>query len=610
MGLIIHWLDNSNRAPVELKAASVFSGVADPRIKLNEHSQIELRYTSEEPISYPRLLVGEVEFGLTESVDGERSVYIWRPRRSAFGGGYESLFHNYFGLTQLAIVHGTNDDKLIVFEPIEVLASKITAERTEGMLKYIMEESDSGLLNDISPVSVQVEQKSSGITPGRMLDFIDNVLSQVEQISSNLLRKPLTVLRPSVEVVRPTPTSVLDDQSLAWFIDNLSSLEISDNQFDSTFEYMGEWYKAREVLSSTPKSTTDIYENRVIHYFLHNLYRSTLNLLREYSYYTSSFQENSDSDGYVSFYNLIRRSLKRNSLVFQQRAEYLVRRIKKLLGHYSKLAPVRHVRVPELKVTQRAKSDRHYLKMMKIIKLWLVERDIDWGQMKLFQSINNAPKLLEIYSCLNLNKALKIMCKETDYDGLFKGEYRGAKVSLYYEPTYYKSNFKATTEGVINTEIAVRKQSLKNRDGLGLTGRFLQRTPDFVIRMETKSPEGGNTLSIIVMDAKYTKNDLAYEKYLKDCVMKYVHGLHGIDGENIVVAMMIIHPNTVREEEVGFLDYHMYPYSLNGEYTVFPVLGGLSMNISASGDQEMLSQFLNNLLEKVYLTRHSLKVMH
>ncbi|TNZ29962.1 hypothetical protein CGK50_24845, partial [Vibrio parahaemolyticus] len=58
--------------------------------------------------------------------------------------------------------------------------------------------------------------------------------------------------------------------------------------------------------------------------------------------------------------------------------------------------------------------------------------------------------------------------------------------------------------------------------------KYSHRCPDIVIEVRNENKPS----KLIVLDAKYTYPTLAFSKYLPECTMKYVHGIHNRSNKN------------------------------------------------------------------------------
>lgn len=95
------------------------------------------------------------------------------------------------------------------------------------------------------------------------------------------------------------------------------------------------------------------------------------------------------------------------------------------------------------------------------------------------------------------------------------------------------------------------------------------------------------------MDAKYTYPSLAFEKYLPECTMKYVHGIHNNHNcLNPVQSLTIIHPDSLTK----FESFHSQDYSLKGKYPIAPSLQTLGVALEGNEIEDELLNILELLL--------------
>lgn len=600
--LDIKILSGNRRGNLITLTPVISSEMAAEKVVINnnyvlEHEPLELIISSDSELNDIKILLDEIEIrcNFQNHSDGIYE-YIWRP--NPYRNGLECLFHNYFGIAQFAIVYNTNSvEKISIFDPIEVLGRKITAERSMNMIEFIANEVDEHIAAEISPTSMHADQVSSGCTPGKLLEMISTTISQTEQIGINILKNPITKLKPSIEVRKSNDTDLLDDQTIGWLFDNLSILEAVDHPDSAHFDHLGDWYSAREIQLQNSRESTDIYENQIIHLFLNHLSNSLNSLLNGFNNIdTNAPVSITPPKGYESFFRLKKNKSAHTQILFQNRAHECKRRLSILISAFKKIVPVSNTRVHSIDVTEKIKMNSHYLSLMAIMKNWFTDTDIDWRKHKILSSIHNAPKLFELYSCLALNKVLNSLGQQSiNSKGLFKGHYRGNYIQLQYEPAFYNPiSPSSQVNSIVNTDLQSVKKAMLNISSKHELARY-NRRPDFVITIKNNSSN-----SLIVLDAKYTNFKNAHERDLPSCVMKYVHGIHDKAGKSIVESMVILFPyDSEKIESPNFIDYHALQFGLKGNSTVFPVLGCQEISLTPQGKENSLEKTISILMDKI-----------
>jgi hypothetical protein len=239
-----------------------------------ERDAVILTLQSNEPLENVVLHVGGYDLKSEYSEKPDQTYcYTWRPKHTA-RNGYEALFHNFFGIAQLFVGYtllGDHQRHYFAYQPIEVMATKLTAERTESMVSFITDNSDEGVLNTISPTHLQANQVRNGVAPGELLAMLEKTVQKTYGLCRPIIRNPMTRLRNKLQTQYGTNCQISDDQGMGWMLDNLSVLYPVSDPNDALLEHSGHWYAATEIQSATPHESTNIYENQLIHLFLSRL---------------------------------------------------------------------------------------------------------------------------------------------------------------------------------------------------------------------------------------------------------------------------------------------------------------------------------------------------
>ena len=166
----------------------------------------------------------------------------------------------------------------------------------------------------------------------------------------------------------------------------------------------------------------------------------------------------------------------------------------------------------------------------------------------------------------------------------------GVDLSLRREPVYWTyGHAKSSGERFINSEgWTVKNNSVSVR---GNRGKWAQRSPDITIELNF----GSGVSKIIVMDAKYTRENIAFVKYLPELTMKYVHGLHRINNSSSAVcSLTVLYPN---QNGIGTVkSFHHKEFGIFGRYPVSPSLQCLSLIVGRDRHNDQLNNLMMQLL--------------
>jgi hypothetical protein len=543
----------------------------------------------------------DIQCESTENSD-HSYCYSWRPKYKK-PYGYEALFHNFFGIAQLFVGYALPGESqhYIAYQPFEVMATKLTADRTESMVSYILDNSDDGIMKAISPTHLQADQVRNGVAPGELLVLLERTVEDAYELCRPIIKKPMTRLRNKLQTLYGNECEVSDDKGIGWMLSNLSVLYAVADPDGALLEHDGNWYAATEIQSSTSHESTNIYENQLIHLFLSRIRRQADRIIDGLSAQQKKFVPHAiPPEGYVSFFDMMQRSIGRTKNTDISRAGACIKRIEELSLILRNKVPADPWRVRKVELTERIKLNNNYLRLMGVMKRWFSEREIDWQHHNFLASINSTPTLFELYCCFTINSYLRAYGNDNNVgQGLFRGTLAGRQMHLQYEPNYWKSgHVNGESDDYVNTDIQKLKTSLANRPGRVRKGQNERRSPDFVIEIKQSSGSDASANILLVLDAKYMMESKAFEEELHKCTMKYVHGIHSRAGDAVVKTMILLHPDS-QSEDGRYLSYHTSPYDINGRYPVFPVLGVQAMAVNENGIEHGLFNLLGRIIDRI-----------
>jgi hypothetical protein len=584
-----------------LSPAHINSGLAAEYVL--ERDVLLLTLHSERFLENVVLHIGgyDIQSENTENSDGTH-CYTWRPKDKK-PYGYEALFHNFFGIAELFVGYALPGEPqhYIAYQPFEVMATKLTAERTESMVSFIMGNSDEGIIKAISPTHLEASQVRNGVAPGELLVLLERTVQDAYELCRPIIKKPMTRLRSRLNTLYGRECEVSEDKGIGWVLNNLSVLYAVPDPDDALLEHEGNWYAATEIQSSTAHESTNIYENQLIHLFLSRIRHQAERIIEGLSVQEQKFVPHAiPPEGYVSFFNMMQHSVGRTTNTDISRARVCIKRIEELCLILRHKVPADPWRVRNVELTERIKLNSDYLRLMGVMKRWFSDRQIDWQQHNFLASINSTPILFELYCCLTINCYLRSHGDDHNIGkGLFRGTLAGNQMQLHHEPDYWKSGHaKGQYDAYVNTDIAKLKNSVADKLGKVRNGPYEKRSPDFVIEVARNSGVDTNPYSLLVLDAKYMMESKVFEEELHKCTMKYVHGIHSKDGDSIVKTMILLHPDT-HSEPGRYLSYHTSPYDINGHLPVYPVLGVQAMVVNSSGMEKGLFSLLDTIIKKL-----------
>lgn len=552
----------------------------DCKYSILETDQVGFRLKVPSNFVSAKLIVEKMEVGgVVSLVDDVSKVFEWLPRRNKVFG-YESLFLHFFGVAQLAIELIDLDDekKVYLFESISVYGRKVTAERAEAMLSYISSKADKYLLEALSPTSFSANLVSNGIAPAEILKRLEKSLSDIEPTLKNVIVNPISSLRPKFEVVYNPIAEEIDDKGIEWICENVGLSEDATCEDDGLFKFGMHWKLMPEVVKSSFEQSTDLYENQIVVFYLNRMLMESKGILLGFEKVKINI---SSSEGkvihkdYVSFYSVAKKGLQADNIKNIRRAKSCIEKVERMLNIFNKMVPTTKLVVGKIYITEKLKSNRHYLLLLKYLKEWTDVRDINWVEKSVLNNIHSTPVLFEYYTVLLTDSWLKSNGIHSK-DGLFDGDIHGRKVRLYYEPTYPSSKNEKSIYNIWSSDINVT----------------LGRRPDIVVDVDYDIQ---SERELYIFDAKCRSEHKVLKESIPDCIPKYGYGIRDAIGRNPVKCIVMLHPKPSSVDDL-FIDFYSSPYHLDGKFRAYPVIGAQRINLSHNGVEFGFQKLLTSLL--------------
>lgn len=537
-------------------------------------------------------------------------VYSWVPKRMG-GKHYESFFHNFFGIAELYILLSSEkENKYINLERLDVLTKKINADRVEQMLAFLSKHN-----NDALCAFFRVTRRNAGYKDGDtpadiFLEWIEHNANLLIKLIDDVVSEPVTKLVSTYKLIRPTLSSNIDDRTLGWLCDNVEELFEVDDEISAIINFNNTYYGSTKIRENVLVNDTDLYENQVIHGFIYTLKIAISGLLAGYDTDTSKKEMRVVNDGYVSFYNQIKkfqRQINQRKIIKCNEILFLLNTMQNKL---QKLIPVKRTVVGIPSLTMKAKYNRAYLAVFNKIISWYRFGSPDWSKQEELLSIKNIPKLFEYYCLFYLKEQLDTSLKmqpllENEGEMLdFTYHLDGGQISLQYEPKYWMSlNKKSEMADLVNTEAWTfynNTVSVRNHYKI-----FSHRSPDFVIKVKKSG-----LVFHYILDAKYTTPKRAFSHYLPELTLKYIHGLHSRNGDSTLLGLTLIAPH----EEPQVNHYHGDDFNLLSSKPVIPALNiALVRPGSEFTDNDLFEKVVDRVVEllinKVFLKHDETKLL-
>ncbi|MGQ6154147.1 DUF2357 domain-containing protein [Serratia sp. IR-2025] len=585
-----------------------------PVIDFKENSEIfvledevlELSFYSDKFYDKITLALHENEIAptLVEDYNGAW-VYKWLPKRT---GAYaqECFFHNYYGIAELSLeLFYEGKSEIVNFNPLEVLAKKINAERVEKMLSFLAK-TDSEALCSFFRVTRRKAGYQDGDTPvDILLEQVENTVEKTSSLIKKLVNAPITKLSNREKYVYPNDSTNVDDLTLSWLCNNADELFEVDCIDSAILEFNNCFYGVKKLIELQAIEDSDVYENQVLHGFINTLIHTTSMLLSGFEFPEKKTQKfHGGPDGYLSFFSQIQK--------FQKNIN--ARKVEKCKSILSTLHSVKKLmpeKIPSKKAvtgipifTMKAKKESIYLSIFRKIVDWYRFGRPDWSVQDELLSIQSIPKLFEYYtlfyikSILDHHFSFKSLPENNNGFMLFEFPIKQElKLSFLYEPKYWMARHSlADLRGLVNSEgWTIYNGKVSKRSS---SGKNSNRSPDYVIKISNAL----NNERYVILDAKYTTTDKAFTHYLPDLTLKYIHGLNLISKtHNPIIGLMIINPDNNPQVR----DFHNSVFELFSDTPAMPFLQ--CATITPGEEFRSNNKFENSLLKMLELTEIQLK---
>jgi len=566
-----------------------------------EDEAIEISFSSEfyyEKISL-LLYENEVEPTSIEKND-ETWTYKWQPKRlNRFL--HECFFHNYYGIAELSLeTHTEAQSDILNFQPVEVLARKLNADRVEKMLSFLAK-IDSEALCSFFRVTRRKAGYKSGDTPAEiLLEQIENTTENISAIFKKIIKNPITKLSTKENYVYPDDTTTVDDLTLSWLCNNADEIFETDCIDHAILEHNNFFYGVSKLVEHQAIEDSDVYENQVLHGFVNTLIQSTSNLLSGFENPgKKAHKTNGTPLGYISFFSQIQKFQKSINQRKALKCRSILTNLHSLKRRLTEKIPSKKTISGIPTFTMKAKKDPLYLSAFKKIVEWHRFGSPDWSVQEELLSIQSIPKLFEYYSLFYVKEIVEKRCGSKSLPNPTAESIsftfnikKGLYLDLYYEPRFWMPKHPhADLRGLVNSEgWTTYNGTVSPRSN---SGRFSNRSPDFVIKIYNSHEND----KYIILDAKYTTTDKSFTHYLPELTLKYIHGLHSISKDtNAINGLIIINP----DESSLVRHFHNRSFDIFSDNPIMPSL--LCASVSPGNEFSGNRDFEISLTKMVDLT--------
>lgn len=570
--------------------------LTSPNLYFYENEALEFKLILDTKHHYISIFFYETELNYTESklIETNSIEYIWKPKRHAIYG-YECLFHNYFGIAELSL----NIDSHETTYQMEVLATKINAFRTKKMLSFLINQDSNVLWAFLRATRIRAGKPVGDISVDHSIEHLEITIKQIESLLTHIFNKPMVKVIPKTNYVSLRDNHNIDDTTLAWISDNLDKLFEIDNSVDALLELDNKFYSIHSLQTNILVNDTDIYENQVLHGFIHRLRAEAKSIISKLNASpNNNFTKNYEL-GYESLFNQLNNMLKKLNKYKIKKCESLIKRLDFLLYKLNKNIPIKTIHKGVPTFTQKVKHNFLYLSYFKKIIEWDRNGKTDWSTTEELFAIKNIPTLFEYYLFFYIKGILtekfgEFLLVNYNHSNIrFVFEKNMEQIILEYQPKFWvKSHSEKNVLNLINTEkwTIWNHKDIRERNPLS---KYPLRSPDILLTHIGSLEK----MSCFIIDAKYTKNNKVFSHYLPELTLKYLHGIHHIDsGKNHSMGLMLVNPC----EEESIRHFHHDDYNIFSNDPIIPALICSSIVIEES---TVSNQFASSIIRIVDLMR-------
>lgn len=570
--------------------------LTSPNLYFYENEALEFKLILDTKHHYISIFFYETELNYTESklIETNLIEYIWKPKRHAIYG-YECLFHNYFGIAELSL----NIDSQETTYQMEVLATKINAFRTKKMLSFLINQDSNVLWSFLRATRIRAGKPVGDISVDHSIEHLEITIKQIEGLLTHIFNKPMVKVIPKTNYVSLRDNHNIDDTTLAWISDNLDKLFEIDNSVDALLELDNKFYSIHSLQTNILVNDTDIYENQVLHGFIHRLRAEAKSIISKLNASpNNNFTKNYEL-GYESLFNQLNNMLKKLNKYKIKKCESLIKRLDFLLYKLNKNIPIKTIHKGVPTFTQKVKHNFLYLSYFKKIIEWDRNGKTDWSTTEELFAIKNIPTLFEYYLFFYIKGILtekfgEFLLVNYNHSNIrFVFEKNMEQIILEYQPKFWvKSHSEKNVLNLINTEkwTIWNHKDIRERNPLS---KYPLRSPDILLTHIGSLEK----MSCFIIDAKYTTNNKVFSHYLPELTLKYLHGIHHIDsGKNHSMGLMLVNPC----EEESIRHFHHDDYNIFSNDPIIPALICSSIVIEES---TVSNQFASSIIRIVDLMR-------
>ncbi|AWK82840.1 nuclease domain-containing protein [Photobacterium damselae] len=582
----------------------------ETRISIRETSNIRFLVSIEDAdfhkFGIPYVVISDIpiEFKFSH-YNGEYRVFESVDSIESHSSRY---FYNFFGESEVNLFF-ERESNTYSSHKVNILARQANAELASEMLNHITSNLDDAISICFSRSKLSVDFDDSKSFNFSRLEIIQNAITYLSESLPTFLREHKYSWKPEMEISeRGQPTG---PDSVHWVFNNLDKLSPASID-DANLVYNNRGYRLDALPKESIVKESDVYENQVLHTFLHNI---TLFLIEIKEQYTIDTLENDDDAvdlEYVRFDHTMRKYTQMALTHKINQIDSLIIAIEQIKRVFKSKLPASLVLGIQPRVTSYVARHPHYRNTFELIEKCYKAPSPSFEGANLLLGLKNLSIVYETSSLILLHESIK-KCflvdlteqsyrKHAEYhpfggiqkerpqgevNNYFRFESRLFSVELFYEPKIYPFSKNSSVGDLVDTS-----NSKRNEYGLHYF------CPDFVLKIQSQQWSKPAT---IILDAKYKDASTIRQHDIDALTKKYLLNIHQVNtngrlGVSPVNLLLLLFPHSRSGKVVRTVSRQ---HCLDGEYPLLPQSSAILVKpTEAALLDEHLSSFVDVMNEE------------
>lgn len=458
------------------------------------------------------------------------------------------IFSDYFGFVQISIDINTSSKEEISLHSdfLNVMVKNKTVTKSINLMsEYIYNNQDKLLLdNNMHSLNTSSLRNKSPKSLEVYVKIVSNIVNTYQLLYRTFMINSQYILKADYKIDKFEKLSYVDSNNINYIVQHPEQFkEIGPGR---GIHIKRKSYLPDKTLVSDNVISYDIYENKIVLGFIHNIINSIKILSDEISSKLSIIDNlKKEVDGYEISAGYIYSVTRKKFQDFKIKTYKLKNDLNYIYHCYKRILPIKELKFNSLpKPTHIFMNIKHYNSIYRCIEQWY-----NFGIYELQKENFLLPLLAnsQLYEYYLLLKMYNYFCdigftmtlkerfkynqkndkyKETAYCNTFIFCNNKITVTLYYQPVINKDNSEKNGIGLFRNNCIPYLELASNK---------YYYLPDFLVKIES-----GKKKLYVVLDAKFSTIDNVKKYYFSDLVFKYIYSLTPSDSNSILAGLCAI----------------------------------------------------------------------